>query len=138
MRILYVLIFAGFLIMGFKSTDVLAQDNPSKGQRAIDLVWDCKGEGYNYQIAQKKNLGDPKFFGIFDKISCASYISGLVDMHSLVRGVFKKQFFCFPKTGIVQEQQMLVFLKWAGNNPERLHESRRISPQGTEGQKTLS
>lgn len=98
-----------------------------EGQRAIDLMWDCQGRGTIYDPAVKNDFPDADFFGTFDRLTCAAYVSGIVDMNALSTGIFGKPFFCFPKRGIPQEQQILIFLKWAEKYPERLHESRRIS-----------
>ena len=106
------------------SRTAISQDVP-KGQRAIDLMWDCQGRGMIYEFATENDLPDPGFFGNLDNLMCASYISGIVDMNSLNAGILGTSLFCFPKTGIPQEQQILVFLKWVKKYPERLHESRR-------------
>ena len=104
----------------------ISQDVP-KGQRAIDLMWDCQERGMIYEFAVKNDLPDSDFFGNLDGLVCASYISGIVDMNSLNAGMLGASLFCFPKTGIPQEQQILIFLKWAEKYPERLHESRRAA-----------
>ncbi len=57
---------------------------------------------------------------------CASYISGVADMNALFTGTAGWGFFCFPKRGLSQEQQIRVFIKWAEAHPELLHETRRL------------
>ena len=101
-----------------------------KGQRAIDLMWDCQGRGMIYEFATENDMPDADFFGELDRLMCASYISGIVDMNALNAGILGASLICFPQTGIPQEQQILVFLKWAENYPERLHESRRSAVVG--------
>ena len=68
---------------------------------------------------------DAEFFGQFDLMQCASYISGVADMNALFAGLAGRGLFCFPKKGLSQEQQIRVFIKWAEVHPELLHETRR-------------
>ena len=107
------------------SRTAISQDDPPKGQRGIDLMWSCQKRGMIYDFAAANDLSDADFFGEFDLLMCASYISGIVDMNALNAGISGASLFCIPKTGIPQEQQILVFLKWTEKYPERLHESRR-------------
>ena len=122
------LLFLSFFAMASLplSRTAISQDVP-KRQRAIDLMWDCQARGMIYEFAVKNDLPDSDFFGNLDRLVCASYISGIVDMNALNAGILGASLICFPKTGIPQEQQILVFLKWAKKYPERLHESRRTA-----------
>ena len=105
-----------------------SQDAATEGHRAIDLMWKCEGRGPNYVLAVEHDLPDPEFFGSFDLLACAEYISGFADMNTLYVGIYKRRaFFCFPELGIATDQQIRVFMKWADEYPERLHESKRVS-----------
>ena len=42
-------------------------------------------------------------------------------------GAGRSQIFCPPPGGISLDQAMRIFLKWANDHPEQLHESARIS-----------
>ena len=61
------------------SRTAIPQDIP-KGQRAIDLMWDCQKRGMIYDFATENDLPDTDFFGELDRLICATYISGIVDM----------------------------------------------------------
>ena len=119
------LVLALWLVSGL-AIQANAQDTPPVGQRVIDLMWECQGRGQNYDLAVKTNMPDPEFFGSYDTLICASYISGFVDLNAIHEGMLGAGMFCFPKTGLSQEQQMRMFVKWAEEHPEDLHQSRRL------------
>jgi len=96
-----------------------------EGQRAIDLMWACQGRGELYDTFSKMNAGDGEVFGSFDILICVAYLAGITDMNALNLGILGTAPFCFPKSGIAAEQQILIFIKWANQNPDKLHESRR-------------
>ncbi len=87
----------------------------SSSQRTDQLLWECTG-------LTPKNMPE------IGKLSCAKYIDGIMDMHSLAMG-FRKMppMFCSPKTGISIDQAMRIFIKWANENPSQLHQSARTS-----------
>ena len=86
-------------------------------KKTIDLVRTCDGR-----------IPDPEI-PIFGEALCAMYFSGMMDLHSLLTGYTKQKykFFCLPKNGISGEQAIKIFLKWARENPEKLHTSARVS-----------
>ena len=120
------LLFVTFLAIANLSLSqiVVSQDVP-EGERAIDLMWECQGRGTNYDIAVQSKLSNPDFFGGYDLMVCAQYISGISDLNALFVGVFGTSLFCLPKIGLAREQLIRIFLKWAEEHPSRLHESRR-------------
>jgi hypothetical protein len=118
-----IILLVAFLI-GLSGT-AAGQDNPPKGQRAIDLMWDCQGKGTFYTMALDNKMKDPKFFSAFDMQSCIQYLAGVVDANAVYIAMKRGGIFCFPKIGLTAEQQILIFLKWTKENPERLHKSRR-------------
>ena len=84
-------------------------------QKTEDLVWACSGK--------LESLQDAMNFGM-----CAGYIDGMLEMHSIMRDLFgAKTPFCLPKRGISVDQAMKVFLKWAEDNPQDMHETARSS-----------
>ena len=105
---------------------VPSQDAP-EGKRAIDLMWQCQGRGTNYDLAVKSDLPDPDFFGTYDILACAHYLNGISDMNSVFEGIRGTSLFCFPKVGLVLEQQIRIFLKWVEEHPSSLHWSKRIA-----------
>lgn len=120
MILFFIVLTAAGGISGNASAQNLANRNKN-----IDLMRDCQGRGKNYDIASNNKLSDPDVFGYFDIATCAAYLSGLSDLNALYRGLFGKSFFCFPSEGISIEQQILIFIKWAQDNPNLLHESKR-------------
>ena len=89
-------------------------------------MWECQGRGPNYDLAVEHDLPDPEFFGSFDRLACAAYISGVADMNALYVGIYKQRaFFCFPDVGIVRDQQIRIFMRWTDEYPGRLHETKR-------------
>ena len=107
------------------SHPVPAQDVP-QGLQAIDLLRQCESRGTWFSLALENNM-DADFFGQFDLMMCTSYIAGIADMNALYVGIEGRDLFCFPASGLSQEQQFKVFIKWAEAHPELLHETRRIA-----------
>ena len=103
----------------------LADPPVAEGQRAIDLMWSCEGRGKFYDLASKAKMKDASFFGTFDLHACVEYLEGIVDANAMYIAMGRPGLFCLPKVGLVREQQILVFQKWAKAYPERLHETRR-------------
>lgn len=61
-------------------------------------------------------------------ISCISYVSGFVDGLALAVGTNKsRRVVCFPEKGVPNEQMIRIFLKYLTDNPEKLHETGRMS-----------
>ena len=57
---------------------------------------------------------------------CHGYISGILSFNSVVRAIGENALFCVPDQGISVEQGLKVFLKYAEDHPEWLHENSRI------------
>ena len=92
------LLVLGLLLI---SSPALAQDEPD---RNIDLMRHCQTESADFQVA------------------CLSYIRGMMDMHGIMSTKWGKSFYCLPKQGISGGQAVKIFVKWAEDHPERLHE----------------
>lgn len=61
-------------------------------------------------------------------ISCISYVSGFVDGLALAVGTNKsRRVVCLPEKGVPNEQMIRIFLKYLTDNPEKLHETGRMS-----------
>jgi hypothetical protein len=107
----------------FMLTRTASSEDVPVGQRAIDLMWDCQGRGQLYEIFSK--LPQSKAFKDLDLLVCSAYLAGFTDAHAVSKYVGGGAFYCFPGSGLPAEQLIMVFLKWATDNPARLHESRR-------------
>ena len=84
-------------------------------ERTDQLLWYCLGE----------RPDGAEFLG---KVICGRYLDGILDMHSMATTLAgAKPMFCLPPTGISTDQAMRVFIKWAQNNPAKLHTTARIS-----------
>ena len=83
-------------------------------------------------VAHLRNL-DPARRRRFDIVRgrqqalCIGYIDGIVDSNAMMQGFLGVQLFCPSPGGISLDQAMRIFLKWANDHPEQLHESARIS-----------
>jgi hypothetical protein len=100
---LRVLLLALMLFSG----PALAQDEPVPiGLRNIDLMDDCQRDT--------------------TRIQCAAYISGMVDMHAMMSDILGRRLYCLPKTDITVRQTIRIFVEWAEEHPEQLHEGKRI------------
>jgi hypothetical protein len=80
----------------------------------MDMVRECQGRGPAGELGL---------------LACASYLSGMMDLNAVLIGTKRlpNPVFCIPAAGISNEQAMLVFLKWATEHPEQLHETARMS-----------
>lgn len=80
---------------------------------AIDLLRQCEGR----EPAGMPELGT---------LTCATYLSGFLDMHALMVFVGARPLFCPPTQGIQNEQALRIFVRWGQQHPELLHQSARI------------
>ncbi len=85
-------------------------------RRTDELLWMCEGR-----------VSDNEFVNAMEKVLCIGYIDGIVDSNAMMQGFLGVQLFCPPPGGISLDQAMRIFLKWANDHPEQLHESARIS-----------
>lgn len=93
----------------------LAMASPARAtdKRTDQLYWQCSGK------EKVPELG---------MLSCASYLDGILDMHSMMVGFSKaKPLFCAPETGISIDQAMRVFNQWVEKNPKEMHNGGRGS-----------
>jgi hypothetical protein len=98
-------------------TVLLVASSASAWERGDQMLWACKGEGPEPENA------------ILGKVTCAAYLSGFLDSHSLAVGLGdsrKQMNFCLPPAGISNDQAMRVVIKWLEAHPEELHESSRM------------
>ena len=99
-------LFGGIIVAAsiFGSLQAAAMD-----QRTDQFYWRCSGKDQSAEIGM---------------ISCAAYIDGLLDMHSMMIKFAKAQsIFCIPSTGISIDQAMRVFNEWVERNPKEMHRS---------------
>lgn len=89
----------------------------SSTERTDELLWQCEGKQPTVAAAW------------IGQLSCARYIDGILDMHSIMTGGANAALplFCLPSRGVSVDQAMKIFVKWANNNPEKLHTTARIS-----------
>src|SRR5687768_2032283 len=86
-------------------------------EKTEKLLWLCLGE---------EPISDAG--AVIGQIACARYIGGLLDMHSIaveVQGA--APLFCAPGGGVSADQAMRIFMKWANENPAKLHLPARTS-----------
>ena len=98
-------------VLGFVAPAANALD-----ERTDELMWMCEGRSGNNEV---ENFGD--------QARCIGYIDGILDANAMMKAFLGKQLFCPPPSGISLDQAMRIFLKWATDHPEELHESARIS-----------
>lgn len=87
-----------------------ALSSAASSQRTDELLWQCEGRD-----------------GAAGQLQCISYIDGMMDMQALAKEFVSAALFCLPPKGISVDQAVRVFMKWAGDNPEQLHGSARVS-----------
>ncbi len=81
------------------------------GKRTLDLMMSCRGAGSNIEVTL---------------MACAAYINGMIDaniMMSTIEG--REPVFC-PPSDIHGLQAIKIFVKWADEHPEQLHEHKRL------------
>ncbi len=93
---------------------LLAPQTGAAQNQAINLLRQCEGR----EPASAPELG---------LLACASYLAGFIDMHSIAEAYGASTGFCMPRQGIQNEQAVRVYVKWANDHPEKLHESARLS-----------
>lgn len=83
---------------------------------ALDLLRQCEGRASNA----------PPEYGF---LVCASYLLGILDMQALLTGLVGDNgggLFCVPEGGIEGEQALRIYVDWANQNPNQLHETARM------------
>ena len=104
---------------------------------AVNLIGNVDAQGLDGNhflktcaAAIKQASNDPSLTAeeAFVGISCISYVSGFVDGLALAVGSDKsKRLICLPEQNIPNEQKIRIFVKYLNANPEKLHESGRMS-----------
>ena len=93
------------------TSPALAQNEPvPMGQRTLDLMMNCRAQS---EIEVKL-------------MACVSYLRGIIDaniMMSMIEG--REPVFC-PPSDISGLQAIKIFVKWADEHPEQLHEHQRL------------
>ena len=105
------------------STNGIAQSSKSGGvDKMEELVRQCE---------QKSSLNqDPKerlLENIFGVGQCFGFFQGLLDANSLTESILGKPIFCLPTGGISAGQAIKIYLKFANDHPEHLHQSARTT-----------
>lgn len=116
-RILLIVLLMFFLLSSIN----VAKPEEEPSFTTIELFRDCRGV-----LKPIDALEPAEYVGV---AACAMYFGGLLDMHSVMsteRLGNGRPLFCTPSTGISNEQAARIFLKWAENHPESLHESARV------------
>lgn len=94
------------------TSPALAQNQPVEiGDRTLDLVMSCRAQSGNIEARLTQ---------------CAAYLNGIVDanvMMSQIEGY--EPVFC-PPSDISGLQAIKIFVKWADEHPEQLHEHQRL------------
>ena len=71
------------------------------------------------QLSEQEGLG---------ALYCGSYVGGFLDAMSITTTLAKgKQFVCTPERGITNDQAARILVKYLRDNPEKLHQSGRMS-----------
>ena len=90
--------------------------NLAAAGRTDQLLWKCNGT-----LPSEVDR-------IMGKMQCAGYLDGVLDTHRVL--TFRSprsRVFCIPKRGISIDQAIRVFVGWANNHPEELHNTARVS-----------
>jgi Rap1a immunity proteins len=98
-------------------TTIFVWAHPTAAQKRTDqLLWECEGRE---PLPNTPTVGEA---------ICASYLSGLIDMHAIITGMgWGSPVFCLPDQGISNDQARRIFQAWAREHPEELHETARGS-----------
>jgi hypothetical protein len=106
-----------FLALVLLVTTILACAHPTAAQKRTDqLLWECEGRE---PLPNVPTVGEA---------ICASYLSGLIDMHAMITGMgWGSPLFCLPDQGISNDQARRIFQKWAHEHLEELQETARGS-----------
>ena len=85
-------------------------------QRTDELLWLCEGRT---PMPETPVIGEAL---------CAQYLGGMNDLNTMIRELLPQaRFFCTPSSGVSNDQLRLIFMKWAREHPEELHETARVS-----------
>ena len=111
-------LFAGRrLSRGKRGMALSAARSGASTDRTDQLMWKCEG-----------SAGKNEAENMLGMIYCAGYLDGMIDMATLMQATVPGAApFCPPKTGISLVQARLIFIKWAKDNPDQLHNSGRVS-----------
>ena len=74
------------------------------------------------------SVSDNEFENAMEQALCIGYIDGIVDSNAMMQGFLGVQLFCSAAgRHLARSGDARIFLKWANDHPEQLHESVRIS-----------
>ena len=88
--------------------------------RMEDLVRRCQGNASVRTDATEKLIENTMERGF-----CFGFFSGILSANAIATGVLGSPLFCTPRDGISLDQAIKVYLKYAQDHPEQLHESAR-------------
>src|SRR5262245_34893199 len=88
--------------------------------RMEDLVRRCQGNASVRTDARDKLLENLMETGF-----CQDFFSGILSANAIATSVLGNSLFCTPPDGISLDQAIKVYLKYAQDHPEQLHESAR-------------
>ncbi len=61
-----------------------------------------------------------------ERLVCLSYLNGVLDGAVVMQVYVQKPKLCLPDEGVSMEQYRRIVVKWLGDRPNVLHESKRI------------
>lgn len=99
-------------------------------QRAEDLVRRCEAKRTSPPSVQTSGqmaewLGKMRDVD-FALGACAGYFAGVLEMNSIYKALKGQPLFCIPPDGISGDQAIKIFLKYASDHPEKLHENTQL------------
>jgi hypothetical protein len=105
------------------SSLAFAQNTETGGSGTMEeLVRKCEGKAGSSRDATEKLIED-----IMGTGQCIGFFSGILDANALAESVLGKPLFCLPKIGISVDQAQKIYLKYAKDHPEELHQSARAT-----------
>ncbi len=85
-----------------------------------------KSAGDLLRACERDSPGSPQEMA--DLMHCAGYLDGMLDFQAVLAVRHPQaRLFCAPPGGISLSQARRVFVEWAQEHPEQLHESARVS-----------
>ena len=99
---------------------VLLGQNDSVG-RTEELVRRCEGNASVKEQERETVVENAVLLGY-----CSGFFAGILSASPLAERLTGKPLFCLPKDGISIDQSIKIFLKFAQDHPQELHQSARI------------
>src|SRR5262245_198198 len=100
-----------------------AQAQAGSDNKMEDLVRQCEQNGGAAEKDETKQLVG----NIMGTGYCVGFFNGLLDASSIAQSVLGKPLFCLPDDGISGDQAIKIYLKYAKDHPEQLHQSARVT-----------